>query len=179
MDQLLDTLTISPGKYWFYGYSQHGKRDQERCFNQFLSKLCLLVNIPDSERNKFTYGTGNSVEAGLFYFEYEKNPGESTSLHWASYGLERSIMDNKDDIKKRYNRIKWENLTERKLIQIENKCLESGLFIPLGKTQCSDNCIFFDYCDRVPNSILNPSTRILDGVSCETHNFSIIELCQK
>ena len=173
MKYLSDLLrSLKPGKYWFYGFS-HSIANDSFYFHQFYSALNAIVDFNESSVSGFTFSSGRElVSSGFFYFTY--NPSGETELNWALSGDTAERIEERVRIKLSHHKINWENLHNK-----DNQILIEGdldkpvaeLRIPTGKTECTEDCMFFDACDRVRGSILNPS-RLMDGISCETNNFS-------
>lgn len=170
--------SLKRGRYWFYGFS-HNIANDSFYFHQFYEALNAIVNFTKSSVSGFTFSSGRELgSSGFFYFTY--NPPGETEINWAYSGTTAERKEERARIKFSHHKINWENLhNKNNQILIEGDDFNkpgAELRIPTGKTECTEDCMFFDACDRVKGSILNPSTRLIDGISCETNNFSKQEI---
>lgn len=178
-----EIINLPAGNYWFYGYEGYDIPDnyEREIFTHFLKSL---NNLGISDQSSYNYDTGRRNNSGFFYFTYpgkgKSMPGDIHEIHWACSGDYKPHDVERERIKSTHDRISWETLLKGDSAQISSGDFKFSLSpknikFKSGKTECSENCIFYYACSGEKNSPLNPST-IFPGISCETHDFSKIHL---
>lgn len=134
-------IKLTPGYYWFHGYSLDNSHDEKK-FNKMLDSLGI-------RRDRWRFGTGSGEGSSIYHFFIDSRGILSDVLWVSSTDLEKIENIKNTSIQLDYRNFDIDYSKCGKIIELER-----------GKTKCDETCIFYLYCDGERESSFNPSNAV-------------------